>query len=56
MVRNLKKIALNYVKGYFIIELLSFLPSLVTGEQVEWVYYFKVLRFFHVERMFKQLD
>ncbi len=44
------------MEGYFIIEVLSFLPSLVTGEMVEWVYYFKVLRFLHIERMFKQVD
>lgn len=38
-------IALNYLKTYFIIDFLSFFPSLVTVEEVDWVYYFKVLRF-----------
>jgi hypothetical protein len=54
-ITNKKEIAKNYLKGNFIIDLLACFPSLVTGESVDWVYYFKVLRFLSIEKLIKQI-
>ena len=45
IINNFKKIAKSYLKGYFVLDLLSCLPGFVTTETLWWVYYFKLLRY-----------
>ncbi len=52
LIKNPCLIAKRYLTTYFVIDVLSFLPSIITVESIGWVYYFKVCRFMQVQRMF----
>lgn len=56
---NNKEIAYRYIRSYFIIDLASVLPSLVTFEKYKgthWIYMLKLLRYFKIKRSFKQVE
>ena len=52
-----REIAYNFiVKGSFFLDVLSCLPSLISDESVDSLYYFKVLRFLKIEKLLKEID
>ena len=51
-----RAIAKEYVKGSFILDFLSCVPNLVTGEVVWQVYYFKLLRFLEITKLMKEIN
>ena len=58
--KSLSKIAITYLKSYFITDCISCLPGLIIAENIEgihdkrrWVYYFKVVRYLQISRLFK---
>ena len=59
--KNLKNIAKAYLSFHFYFDFFSTIPGLMIGENVfvkgrtqyrRWTYYLKVLRFFHIMRLF----
>ena len=54
-VTDLKTIAYHYLTTNFAFDILGTLPGLVTGELIWQVYYFKLLRFFQTNRLFRQV-
>lgn len=50
---TLKKTMWAYLTGYFLCDGLGVFPSLITLEQVEWVYFFKLFRYLQITRLFK---
>eukprot|EP00347_Sterkiella_histriomuscorum_P000052 403377369 len=52
LITTIQEASISYIKGFFIIDLLSFLPSLVTKETVEDVYFFKLFRYLRIQRVF----
>ena len=54
LITRRKKIAFRYLTTYFIFDIVSTVPSLVTGQKS--IYAFKLLRFVHFNRLFVQLD
>lgn len=52
LVKDKREIAFNYIfKGRFFIELFQCLPGLITLEQIDFIYYFKVTRFFSISKL-----
>ena len=54
-----RQIAWNYMKGYFMADLLSCLPGLITLETNNgstWIYKLKLLRYFQLTRTFNQFE
>ena len=54
LITRRKKIAFRYLTTYFVFDIVSTVPSLVTGQKS--IYAFKLLRFVHFNRLFVQLD
>jgi len=50
-----QEVALNYVKGFFVIDLLCCVPSLVMMEVVS-AYYLKFFRFLRIHRIYDVVD
>jgi hypothetical protein len=46
VINDHKVIAKKYLFGYFLIDILSCVPGIITGEEIQRIYYFKVLRYF----------
>jgi hypothetical protein len=55
-VTSLRLISVKYLSSYFVFDFLSIVPGLVTYEQYELVYYFKLFRYFQLERLFEQIQ
>jgi hypothetical protein len=56
---NNRQIAFKYIKSYFLIDLMSCMPMLVTNEKyigTHWIYCLKLLRLFKIQRIFKQVE
>eukprot|EP00347_Sterkiella_histriomuscorum_P000928 403373987 len=53
---RLKIVAWRYFTGDFIFDALGTLPGLVTGESVKQIYYFKLVRYAQIKRLFAQLN
>lgn len=53
---NLKLIAVEYFRSNFIFDFLACIPGLITGEQVLWLYPFKVLRVVRLSRIITFLN
>ena len=47
---------LNYARGSFIFDVLSTLPTLLTGETDENLYWLKLIRIFHVRQVYGSLS
>ena len=59
--KNHKKIVLAYLKGFFLLDCLACLPGIIIVENIEgkyenrrWVYYFKVIRYLQINRLFEE--
>lgn len=50
---NVKDISFAYMKSTFILDVLACVPALVTGEQYEMYYYFKIFRYLQLPRTFE---
>lgn len=50
--KYIKEAAFAYLKSYLVVDVLSFLPGLVTWEQNSNLYYFKLCRFLRIKRFF----
>eukprot|EP00347_Sterkiella_histriomuscorum_P006194 403353701 len=55
VVDKLKDIARKYIFSFFIFDILSCLPGIISAERAHWPYYFKVLRYIQVWRLFEQM-
>ncbi len=53
---NPKTIALNYLKSYFIFDVISTVPCLFTGQDNIGLYWFKLLRYLHFGDVLKLLN
>lgn len=53
---NLKLITVEYLRTNFIFDFLACVPGLITGENVLWLYPFKVLRIIRLSRIITFLD
>jgi hypothetical protein len=54
-----KMIAIKYIQSYFFLDLLSFLPQLITLERypgTHWIYILKLFRYFRIKRSFTQIE
>ena len=49
-------VALKYLCSNFIFDALSTFPGLFTAEEVKNLYYFKIIRYFQIKRLFKFID
>ena len=49
---HMGKIAKNYLKSYFFVDVLACVPSLITWHQFRLLYYFKLFRFLQLPRVF----
>jgi len=54
-VTKLKTIMIHYLSTYFIIDVISTIPGLVTIEKIKHLYYFKLLRYLQIRKFFNQL-
>jgi hypothetical protein len=55
MVTDLKKISYHYLTTYFIIDFLASFPGFITGEMFKQIYFLKLLRYFNINRFFRQV-
>jgi hypothetical protein len=55
MVTDLKKISYHYLTRYFIIDFLASFPGFVTVEMFKQIYFLKLLRYFNLNRFFRQV-
>jgi len=46
----MKNIAYAYLRSYFVFDLLSCMPTLITGNRLKFFYYFKALKFLKLSR------
>jgi Ion transport protein len=51
LITDLKQIWVKYLSSYFIFDILSILPGLITGESYHEIYYLKVLRYAQFTRL-----
>ena len=49
---NMKRIAKRYLLTYFIFDILTCLPTLLTYNNIPSLYYFKILRFLQLPRVY----
>lgn len=54
--KNLKLITVEYIRTNFIFDCLACIPGLITGEDVLWLYPFKVLRIIRLPRIVTFLE
>jgi hypothetical protein len=47
---DVKSLAINYMQGTFIVDVVSTIPCMITGERFTY-YWLKVFRIFHLERL-----
>jgi hypothetical protein len=52
VIRENSVIVKMYLKSYFIFDLMSCIPGLLTVENYEPFYYFKIVRFIQIYRLF----
>ena len=51
LITDLKQIWMNYLSSFFIFDILSIFPGLITGEAYYQIYYLKVLRYVQFTRL-----
>lgn len=56
VIKQLKRAAWIYIKRYFIIDFMSFFPSLIYWESNVKVYPIKIFRYLRLKRFFKFFD
>ena len=55
LVTSKPKIAIRYLRTFFVFDIISTLPSLFSGQSSS-VYFLKLFRFVHFRRLFVQID
>ena len=53
---RLRFVAMRYLKAGFALDALATVPGLVTAEYVHRFYYFKLIRYTQISRLFKQIN
>ena len=54
VIMSLRKIAMNYMRSYFVFDVLATVPTLVTLERRS-LYFLKLFRFFRARRAFQEV-
>ena len=53
---HLGRIAVNYIRNYFVIDCLTNIPMIATNYRINYFYYFKMIRLIKISNLFKNIE